>query len=241
MLSLLCFANLKPLSSSDLLDCQTRNIYFRTTRLESIKLNSLMAFILKNYRRLLYERPFITNVLTSATFMTGGDLISQSILRHDTPLDLHQTARFATAGIIFVGPAVRGCLLLIDRLFGPTRSLQVMVRKVIFDQGILAPIFTAANLSVLTGLKTHSVEGIKEELERSYVDFLKMNYKFWPMVSMINFYLVPLTYRVVFGSSAALLWNVAVSYRISTRESPLSFWKHHRSDHGEDVESKKSL
>lgn len=157
--------------------------------------------------------------------MSAGDLVSQSILQHDDPFDWRRTARFATAGIIFVGPAVRGCLLMIDKIFGPTRSFKVMVRKVIFDQGLLAPVFTAANMSVLTGLKTFSIHGIQQELERSYFDLLKMNYKFWPMVSIINFYFVPLTYRVLFGSSAALLWNTAVSYRLSTHESPLGFWK----------------
>lgn len=146
--------------------------------------------------------------------MTTGDLTSQWILQQKNEIDLKQTARFATAGLIFVGPAVRGCLVMIDRVFGPTKSLIVLAKKLILDQGICAPVFLVGNLTTLTLLKTHSTQEVKKELERSYFSLLKLNYTFWPFVQVINFYYIPLTYRVLFGSTAALVWNTMFSYKL---------------------------
>lgn len=177
-----------------------------------------MASIFRNYRRLLHERPFITNVLTASAFMATGDLTSQCLLQKRNNIDLKQTTRFAIAGLIFVGPAVRGCLVMIDKIFGPTKSLVILGKKLALDQGVLAPCFLACNISVLTLLKSQSIVEVKNELERSYLNLLKMNYTFWPFVQVINFYFIPLTYRVIFGSSAALIWNTIFSYRLYNKK-----------------------
>ena len=174
------------------------------------------------YRRLLHEHPFITNVLTSSTFMAVGDVTSQMILQDKKHLDWHQTARFALAGLIFVGPVVRGCLVTIERLFGPTSNLRVLSKKVLLDQVIIAPCFIAANITVLTLLKEQSLERAREELARSYLAILKMNYTFWPFVSVANFYFIPMAYRVVFASMAALMWNTIFSYKLCYRRANLS-------------------
>lgn len=174
------------------------------------------------YRRLLHERPFITNILTTCTFMTTGDLTSQLILQQRDELNLKQTARFALAGLIFVGPVVRGCLVGIDKLFGPTRGVKVLCKKLLLDQGAIAPCFLAANITVLTLLKTQSFEEVRAELDKSYFNLLKLNYTFWPFVQLLNFYFIPLTYRVLFGSTASLIWNTLFSYKLyNTKNHPI--------------------
>lgn len=153
--------------------------------------------------------------------MTSGDLVSQWVLQQKGQIDLQQTARFAIAGLIFVGPVIRGCLVTIDKLFGPTSNVIVLGKKLLVDQGICAPTFLAGNITVLTLLHTGSFEQVKKELDRSYVNLLKLNYTFWPFVQMMNFYFIPLTYRVLFGSTAALLWNTIFSYRLYNRKKHL--------------------
>lgn len=178
-----------------------------------------MRNLIRLYQRLLYERPLVTNVLTTCIFMTTGDITSQYILQDKDKHDWHQTARFALAGFIFVGPVVRACLVTIDKLFGPTSSLLVLSKKVLFDQGLIAPIFLAANITVLTLIQTQSLAHVKGELDRSYFSILKMNYTFWPFVSMTNFYFIPLAYRQLFGASAALVWNSLFSYKLYQKKN----------------------
>lgn len=181
-----------------------------------------MSALVRRYKYLLHERPFITNVCTSCAFMTTGDLISQCIKSTggfrdpaSCRVDLRQTARFALAGFIFVGPTVRCSLVLIDKLFGPTTSLRVLAKKLFTDQCLIAPLFLCGNISTLAFLKSRSLEQVKLDLKRSYVGLLKTNYSFWPFVQVINFYFIPLAYRVPFGSSAALIWITILSYRLS--------------------------
>lgn len=177
-----------------------------------------MFKIIKTYQRLLHQRPFITNVMTTCTFMVTGDLTSQTFFQNKEHIDPKQTLRFAIAGLIFVGPVVRGCLVMIDKIFGPTASLKVLAKKLLLDQGICAPCFLAGNITILTFLQERSIEGVKKELNNSYMNLLKLNYTFWPFVQVINFYFIPLTYRVLFGSSAALAWNTLFSYRLYSKK-----------------------
>lgn len=171
-----------------------------------------MTNIVRIYRRLLHERPLITNILTTATFMTTGDFASQYFIQNKDHVDLNQTGRFAIAGLIYVGPVARGCIVMIDKIFGPTRSAVILGKKVLFDQLINAPCFLLGNISLLTYLKTRSLEDVKNELDRSYVKLLKTNYSFWPIVQALNFYFIPLAYRVVFGSGCAFVYNIIFSY-----------------------------
>lgn len=173
-----------------------------------------MASIFRAYTRLLHERPIITNALTASTFMLAGDLISQALVQQRDHIDYGQTVRFAIAGFMFVGPVARTCLVTIDKLFGATSSAKVLGKKLLLDQCVFAPAFLAGNISLLTLLKTRSTQEVKQEIKRSYVKLLKLNYTFWPFVQMLNFYFIPLAYRVVFGSCAALIWNTLFSYKL---------------------------
>lgn len=170
------------------------------------------------YTRLLHEKPLITNVLTTCTFMTAGDLISQCIVQRHSNYDYKQTVRFAIAGFLFVGPVVRGCLVGIDKIFGPTKNLVVLGKKLFLDQACIAPVFLACNITVLTLLKTASFDCAREEVYKNYWGLLTMNYSFWPFVQIVNFYFIPLTYRVLFGSTAAIIWNTLMSYKLFNKK-----------------------
>lgn len=50
-------------------------------------------------------------------------------------------------------------------------------------------------IPVLGMLNHNGLEQIKENVKNNYVDIMIANYKIWPAVQMVNFYLVPLNYR----------------------------------------------
>lgn len=178
-----------------------------------------MANLVRIYKKLLHRRPLITNVITTASFMTIGDMTSQLILQDKKQLDFEQTKRFGIAGLIYVGPLARGCIVLVEKLFGPTTSLLMLSKKVLFDQAISAPIFLTGNITTLTYLKTQSFDEVRKEIKHSYFNLLKLGYSFWPFVQLLNFYFIPVAYRVVFGSGAALVYNVLFSYRLNYKKS----------------------
>jgi len=169
--------------------------------------------------------------------MVGGDVISQTIVLQDiTAIDLRQTTTFAIAGLIFVGPAVRGCLVAIDKMFGPTSNIKVLSKKLFVDQILIAPVFLVCYISVLTLLKTMSFQEVMPELKKNYLNVLSMNYKFWPVVQMLNYYFVPLTYRVLFGSSASLIWNTLFSYRLYNKRKLMQKFDDFLTEEREQIE-----
>jgi len=175
-----------------------------------------MSFkLLALYRGLLHKKPFLTNALTASAFMTIGDLISQKILQDGrNQLDVGRTTSFAIVGLIFDGPVSHGCFVALDKIFGHATNAAVSSKKLLADQILIAPVFLACEISLLTILRRTSREQARSELVKKYLDILKINYAFWPFVQILNFYFIPLNYRVLFGSGAALMWNVIFSYRL---------------------------
>lgn len=177
--------------------------------------------LVRSYNRLLHTRPLLTNVLTTSTFMAIGDLISQPLLQ-DKPTDLEQTKRFAVAGLIYSGPAWYGSLVLVDHIFGPTKNLKVLGKKILFDQGIIGPIFLVGCITTFSLLEQCSIKHVSEQLKENYVKVLLAEYTYWPFVQLVNYYYVPLTYRALVGSTATLVWNTIFSYLIYYKKHKLT-------------------
>jgi protein Mpv17 len=81
------------------------------------------------------------------------------------------------------------------------------------DQLFFAPIFLAIFFcynSVFEQGRLSSSDMLTK-LRRNYIPALKANWKVWPLVQCINFYLVPLQYRLVFVNVVALGWNAYLS------------------------------
>lgn len=76
-----------------------------------------------------------------------------------------------------------------------------------------APPFSASiifNLHLLQGL---SVSESYQKLKSQFIGIYKRSVTYWPIVQLVNFYLVPLNLRVVVVQLAALLWNSFLSYK----------------------------
>lgn len=79
------------------------------------------------------------------------------------------------------------------------------------DQLIFCPLFTAVFFIYNGYLEGGCLEAIKHKFKFAYIPTLIANYKVWPLVQMVNFYLIPLPYRVPFVNIIALGWNAYVS------------------------------
>jgi len=56
------------------------------------------------------------------------------------------------------------------------------------------------------------MKGGLDEINDKLFDTLKANYAVWPLSLIINFYYIPLRFRVLWDSSVGLLYNILVSY-----------------------------
>lgn len=117
------------------------------------------------------------------------------------------------------GPVLRGWFLTLDKGFGPTQTVRDAAKKVFFDQCVFAPVLIAILLTMF-GLsqgmdKTQARQNVKAE----YFNLLTGFYKLWPVAQLINFYFVPLKFRVNYTNLVSLVWNSYVGYVANRQKS----------------------
>lgn len=161
----------------------------------------------------------MTQAVQAGTLMALGDQIAQNVIerRQLRELDFIRTAQFGGIGFFIGGPATRTWYGILDRYIGSKGGI-IVIKKVICDQMLFAPAFIAVLLTVIGVLQGNDIEGLKAKLKSEYPDILSNNYKLWPMVQLVNFYLTPLQYQVLVVQSVALLWNTYISYRTKVQK-----------------------
>lgn len=182
---------------------------------------SLPGRILKYYTKFLSRYPLTTQSIQAGILMGTGDIIAQTVVekRELTQINLTRTAPYAAAGLI-VGPTVATWYKFLDYMFGTGKAgITAVLKKMIMDQSLFAPCFLATLVSSLHYSKGHSVTEVKEHLHDKYIDILLANYKVWPFVQLVNFYFLPLQYRVLFVQCVSVVWNTYLSWKINHSKS----------------------
>lgn len=178
---------------------------------------SKMAAIFRAYNRIMVKQPFLTQCVTCGLLVASGDVISQKVIENQPQLNIERTVKFAAFGLLYIGPAISIWYRFLDRSFGVKKFLLKPWQKVIADQTIFSPQINLLAIPVLGLLNSNSLEQMKDNVRNNYVDIMIANYKIWPAVQMVNFYLVPLNYRVVFASFFSLIWNTYYTWKMGEK------------------------
>ncbi|KAJ2339131.1 hypothetical protein GGF43_006712, partial [Coemansia sp. RSA 2618] len=89
---------------------------------------------------------------------------------------------------------------------------RAVLKRIAVDQTVFAPFASGAfvvGMGVLEGLGS---DDLLERIRVQYPKVLLVGYLVWPAAQLINFSVVPLIYRVPFGSMVGLFWNTYLSY-----------------------------
>ncbi|KAG8227635.1 hypothetical protein J437_LFUL008712 [Ladona fulva] len=175
-----------------------------------------MSSILKVYQRLLLKHPTKLQALQTGLLMGIGDLIAQTAIEEKNlkNVDYVRTTRFFGIGFFIAGPGLKFWYGFLDKRIAKGRTgVAVTLKKVFLDQAVFAPNFLASFIVLLGFLGNEPWFKIKEKLQRDYCDILITNYKVWPTVQIVNFYVMPLQYQVLFVQIVALFWNTYLSWK----------------------------
>lgn len=85
----------------------------------------------------------------------------------------------------------------------------------ILVQAFFAPFIQAAGLVSIEYMKSQSLQKVKENYLRNFKDLMLNAYKVWPLAQTINFFLIPLKFRLVFGAVVAFFWNIYFTYKVN--------------------------
>jgi protein Mpv17 len=85
------------------------------------------------------------------------------------------------------------------------------VKRVLVDQLLFSPVFLAVFFAYNHIGERGKLAGLSNRFKAGYAETLKANYKLWPLVQCINFYLVPLNYQLLFLNFVAIGWTAFLS------------------------------
>ncbi|CAI5455735.1 unnamed protein product [Caenorhabditis angaria] len=166
--------------------------------------------ILKLLKNRLKTNPLTTQMMIAGTISGSGDCVAQYWTGNKT-WDKVRTARFAFLASCFMVPTVNVWYKLLDKLQGSTK-LGLVVKRVMIDQLCFSPVFNAAMLFNLRFLQFQSAEKSIEMLKEDWFNIWTSSLKVWPTVALINFYFMPIQYRITINQIVSFFWNSYLSY-----------------------------
>lgn len=85
------------------------------------------------------------------------------------------------------------------------------MKRVLLDQLLFSPVFLAVFFAYNHIGERGRLAGLSNHFKGAYTETLKANYKLWPLVQCINFYLIPLNYQLLFLNFVAIGWTAFLS------------------------------
>lgn len=183
------------------------------------------------YGHKLDTSPVLTKCITSGTISGSGDVLCQYLNRSDGNFgfDWIRSMRFAILGSFLVAPTVHAWYgLLMTRI--PGTSVKAIGKRLFFDQGLFAPVFTPTFISCLTvlehvtGDKTNDNDGDTFALHftdrlRGSPEAIVMGWKIWVPSMAVMFAVVPSKYQVLYSNCVGFVWNAYLSWKTHEGEA----------------------
>uniref|UniRef100_A0A8D8V2B5 Mitochondrial inner membrane protein Mpv17 n=1 Tax=Cacopsylla melanoneura TaxID=428564 RepID=A0A8D8V2B5_9HEMI len=172
--------------------------------------------VLHSYKNLLTHRPYTVQAVQTASLMGIGDLIAQTFIEGHNIMDINpvRTLQYSVVGLV-VGPTVGKWYQTLERMYGK----EAVLKKVLTDQLVFSPVFIAVLVTSLNLLQGANWETAVANVRASYVDIILTGYQIWPLVQVVNFYFVPIQYRVLLVQAVAVVWNTYLSWKLNSIQS----------------------
>ena len=78
---------------------------------------------------------------------------------------------------------------------------------------LFLPLYLLIYLTALAALRGDGLNEINSRIKRDMYPTLMDSYKVWPLAQMINFYLLPLKFQIIFINVIALFWNIYIGWK----------------------------
>lgn len=163
-----------------------------------------MALLWRGYCAVLQKHPFKVKAATSGCTFAATDGIAQSL--DDKPYDWTATARNASFGVLYLGPANHvfwGRTVGLERWF-PGTSWPNVFKRVLVDQTTMMPVNMALFLA-WPALWARDLNKAKEDVAGSFVDSVSFALCVWPVVHPFSFRYVPLEHRLLVLNACSLV------------------------------------
>ncbi|XP_054286120.1 mpv17-like protein 2 [Macrosteles quadrilineatus] len=155
----------------------------------------------------------LTNVGISITLSGVGDILQQHyeiVTDKREKWDGLRTHHMSISGLT-VGIICHNWYKVLDKAL-PGRTLKIVLKKVVIDQIICSPICITAFFLTLGYLENSSWTEVKREIISKGHRLYVAEWIIWPPAQIINFYILPTRFRVLYDNTISLGYDVYTSY-----------------------------
>uniref|UniRef100_A0A336N0E2 CSON011581 protein n=1 Tax=Culicoides sonorensis TaxID=179676 RepID=A0A336N0E2_CULSO len=173
------------------------------------------------WNRIMTKHLLLFNTISSGGLMMFGDIaaqtIEQKIGEKDEGFDLKRIARMTIVGTL-QGPMHHYFYGWVDRIM-PKNDGRTVFKKIMLDQFVASPIFIASYFYPACLMEGLTLDESHEEVQSKFFTVYKADWLIWPPCQFINFYFLPLRYRVLYINGITTLYNIFLCY-IKHKEAP---------------------
>jgi len=170
--------------------------------------------IVQNYF-ILY--PLFTKSIIAALLITIFDLVTQKFetlwveSKKGQDIDISRTVRIVVFFSLLGVPVMHFYYLLLEIIF-PGTDITYIISKMIVDLFLFTPITIFAFFVGMGLMEGSSFLRIQQQLKNNYWSSIKKSFIVFPIASFINFFFVPVDFRLFFIGAVSLFWNGYLSY-----------------------------
>ncbi|CAK9818278.1 Mpv17-like protein 2 [Anthophora plagiata] len=153
--------------------------------------------------------------LPGGTYVMAASLEDDKKLKNSTITDQYSHDYVRTKNMTVVGflqgPFHHWFYMFLDRVF-PGRNVISVIKKTCLDQTIASPTCLGIFFVGLGVLEHKNFDAICEEVKMKLYDTWKVDCCFWPPTQCVNFFFIPLRYRVLYTNFMTMIYDIFLSY-----------------------------
>jgi len=175
------------------------------------------------YQKLIARRPLLANMLQTGFLFGTGDFLAQRLFpddgHHDKQrYDWERSLRAIVYGGIIFAPLGHNWYIFLSKINVGRSKVANTIARVGVDQLVFAPfIGIPMYYTVMTMFEMKPLASIKEKIRKNWWPTLRNNWLVWPAFQMVNFYLVPLQYRLLVVNLLSIGWNTYLSFVLNQK------------------------
>lgn len=178
------------------------------------------------YKSMLVAKPLVTKSITSSCIMGASDVMCQKVVARATPeeerpskLDSTRILHVAITGSLWSGPITHYWYIVLEKMYGAiAKAANIqdpvvgLVIRLILDSTIFSSVTISGYFTVRSFLEGTGLKGASEKVRTRFLTTLFGAWKFWPLANAVNFWFVPMQFRVLYMNVLSLFWTGWLTY-----------------------------
>lgn len=165
-----------------------------------------------SYESALAESPIVTKTTINVIIYLLGDWLSQTVFAKKNILDFDakRTLRNGFIGLCF-GPLVHMYYEWSDTILPVEAGIMNRVKKILMDQTLYLSIKCSIYISAVGLLAGEDWEDVQQTVKERIGPVCFTAWKFWPLVHVVTYSVVPARHRILWVNCVDLVWNAILS------------------------------